>query len=58
MVSPGLDNIQQSSFSYNFDYERRVEAEVNAATNKSSAAGDDQNTSSSQGAASVQVSML
>lgn len=55
MISPGLDNIQQSSFSYSFDYEHRVEAEYNGANNQG-ASGN--NASSSQAAASVQVLVL
>ncbi len=59
MVSPGLDNIQQSTFSYNFDYERRVEAEATAAESQGSASGNPyQNVSSNQGTASIQVYML
>lgn len=58
MVSPGLDNIQQSSFTYNFDYERRIEAEDSAAASQESASGDDQSGSSNQAAASVQVRKL
>ncbi|CAL8463492.1 g3026 [Coccomyxa elongata] len=56
MVSPGLDNIQQSTFSYNFDYERRVEAEATAAATQGSASGNPyQNVSSNQVTASIQV---
>lgn len=56
MVSPGLDNIQQSTFSYNFDYERRVEAEATAAATRGSASGNPyQNVSSDQVTASIQV---
>ncbi len=59
MVSPGLDNIQQSTFSYNFGYERRVEAEATAAATEGSASGNPyQDVSSSQVTASVQVYML
>lgn len=57
MVSPGLDNIQQSTFSYNFDYERRVEAEAAGAANEGSASGN-QNVSPSQVTASIQVRAL
>lgn len=58
MVSPGLDNIQQSTFSYNFGYERRVEAEATAANEGSASGNPYQDVSSNQVTASVQVYML
>lgn len=54
LVSPGLDNIQRASFTFDFDYERKVVAEEEAG----SSAGQNARSSSQRGASSIQVTPL